>query len=115
VPSSSGRPTAYRSPVSTDRGDGRSASGGGGTARTSARQVSDTANVARSIAYTQPSPTLAMSTPASAGPPSEATCIRSELSALAAGISSGVTMRGVRLSSAGRATPSIAVVNPATT
>ena len=63
---------------------GRSASGGGGTARIIPSAVSETRNVAMSIPNTAGSPSVAMSRPPSAGPPIRPIWKRSESSAPAA-------------------------------
>jgi len=77
--------------------------------------MSETANVARSNAYTQARSMVAIRMPATAGPPSCAAIEPSDCSALVAGISSGVTRRGTMASSAGRWMPSMAAVSAATT
>ena len=80
-----------------------------------ARKTSETRNVAASIAYVAPSPSVAISTPASAGPAICAALPRKPSSAEAAGSSSRGTSRGSIASSGGRWSPPAPAIPAATT
>ncbi len=101
-------------PVSTARTDGRSAPVGGGTALIRTSSSSETAKVSTSSAYAVCTPAKATTTPASAGPATEAALWYRDLRANAAVRCWCGTIRGVSESSAGRCRPSAAATSAAT-
>ena len=94
---------------------GRTAPGGGGTARMSASAPSEAPNVATSIRYVIGRPRVAIRIPPTAGPVTMPMLPRKESSALAATSSWRSTRRGVSASSGGRWRPSSPAMSAPTT
>ena len=86
---------ANRSPSAIAASPGRAASSSGGSGRMATRAVSEAANVATSTAYAPATPTVAISSPPTAGPTIEAVWKLSWLSAMAAGRRSAGTSRAI--------------------